>query len=301
MQPASPFSYVIVSAADTRFFPLLAQTIASIRDKPEGKHGEIVVLDVGLSEDDKAALGLHHVKTVMPGWDYSLPYALPEWFKSMTARAHLPRWVPGYEYYFWIDADAWIQHWSSVELFLEGARRHGFAIASEADRAYPECAGRYPDEHLEILLELRRGLYQGFFGHETAERLCSFPTLNCGVFAASAQSPIWHLWDKHLLTALNSQNERYGGMFQAEQYALNVSLYDEHSRFAKLGAVHNWMSHRAWPRVASDGALVHPDFPHEPIGIVHRTAGTKSLNTRLKSIDGSPTDRGLEYRAVAAA
>ncbi|WP_322031556.1 hypothetical protein [Paraburkholderia sp. J76] len=295
MQLANPRAYVIVSAANSQFFPLLSQTIASIRDKREGAHANIIILDVGLTEDEKAALALQNVETVAPGWDYSLSGTLPDWFKSMTARAHLPRWVPGYDHYFWVDADAWIQHWSSVELFLAGARRHGFAIASEADRAYTERAGGHPGERLDSIIELRFTLYEAFFGHATAVRLSGYPVLNCGVFAASAQSPVWGLWDKHLLTALESGNGKYGGLFQAEQYALNVALYSEGIAFAKLPAAHNWMSHRAWPVVGREGSLVHPDFPHEPIGIVHRTAKTKNLGTRLKTIDGAPTDRGLEY------
>jgi hypothetical protein len=46
----------IVSAADTRFFSLLREMVASVRDKPEGRAVPIFVLDAGLAEGDKAWL-----------------------------------------------------------------------------------------------------------------------------------------------------------------------------------------------------------------------------------------------------
>ena len=95
---------VIISAADTEFFRLLSGLVRSIRaTQPEPF--PLCVLDCGLEPDQRGWLAVRDVALVEPCWDYTGFEAPGPWFKAMTARPNLPKWVPGYEMYFWIDAD----------------------------------------------------------------------------------------------------------------------------------------------------------------------------------------------------
>ena len=42
-----------------------------------------------------------------------------EWLKSQVSRAFLPKYFPKYEKYLWIDCDAWVNNWESVELYFK--------------------------------------------------------------------------------------------------------------------------------------------------------------------------------------
>ena len=55
-------------------------------------------------------------------WDIEVPEFKvkgKEWLKSQVSRAFLPKYFPGYKKYLWIDADAWVNSWSAIELFLK--------------------------------------------------------------------------------------------------------------------------------------------------------------------------------------
>jgi lipopolysaccharide biosynthesis glycosyltransferase len=283
---------VIISAADAAFYPLLAETIASVRDKPAGAAIAIVVLDLGLSDDQKKTLADRAVLTVKPGWDYTFATPPPEWFKAMTARTYLPKWVPGFDLYIWLDADTWVQRWEAIELLCDGAVRYGFAAASEADRAYTDIEAKTADGKDVISIEERERKLREFFGEAAAMKLRRFPHLNCGVFAARANSPIWEAWPKLMHTALHRNAKN---IFFAEQTAMNVALLSGAVPFARLPAACNWLLTGAWPKVGDNGELVHPDFPHEPLGIIHRTAAAKNMTRHLRALDGSQTSVGIGY------
>ncbi|MBS0558318.1 MAG: hypothetical protein JSR27_13010 [Proteobacteria bacterium] len=289
---ANSTNWAIVSASDASFFPLLRDTVNSIRDKPEGRDVPFIVFDLGLLADQREELADRAIHFITPDWDYRFATPQPDWFKAMTARPHLPKWVPGYDLYFWIDADAWVQRWETVELYLAGAQRLGFAVTAEADRAYSEYVGPAPGKEAVIGVHFRHQTLQAFFGEDVAKKFRGYPLLNCGVFAALATSEIWQTWPQYMRKALHQGK---GDPFFAEQTAMNVALYGGEVPFARLPATCNWVVNRAWPIVGVGGELVHPDFPHEPIGIIHRTAITKRMNKCLHALDGSATNIGLNY------
>jgi hypothetical protein len=97
---------IIVSAADSGYFPLLRDAVASVRALDS--QVAIGVLDLGLAPDQLAWLAAQAVQVVKPGWDIDFPgrERMPETFKAQVARPFLPRHFPGHEMYFWLDADA---------------------------------------------------------------------------------------------------------------------------------------------------------------------------------------------------
>jgi len=288
---------VIVTAANSAFYALVTDAVASIRDKPEGRPIPMVIFDVGLTESEREALRGYDVGFVEPGWDYSLQSPAPQWFKAMTARTRIPHWVPGYDLYLWLDSDAWVQRWDTIKLLFAAAQTHGFAVVAEADRAYPDAQASDSQGSLISAMEGRLANLRNFFGDIRPQRYANQATLNCGVFAAKSDSPIWMLWPRLMATALASK--RTHNFFFAEQTAMNVALLSGEVPFARLPAQHNWLLTGALPRVGADSQLVHPDFPHEPLGIIHRAANTKFLHHRLRDLDGRETAVGTGYRRSA--
>ncbi len=78
-------------------------------------------------------------------WDIEVPSFKVkgrEWLKSQVSRAFLPIYFPGYKKYLWIDADAWVNSWYAIELFLKGCDNKKLAIATSADRSYGRDTGQ---------------------------------------------------------------------------------------------------------------------------------------------------------------
>jgi lipopolysaccharide biosynthesis glycosyltransferase len=120
-------STIIVTAADSKFFELVQGTILSIREKPQGHSVDIGFLDVGCTPEQLQWIGQYVDHIVEPGWNYDIPDIdrQPKYLKALVSRPFLPEYFPGYEVYIWIDADAWVQDWSAIELLALGAKQKG--------------------------------------------------------------------------------------------------------------------------------------------------------------------------------
>ena len=127
---------LIASGADRRYFPLLRDTVLSVQSLH--RDTAIGILDFGLAPKHREWLAGRVSHLIQPGWDFDFPdrERTPETRKAQLSRPFLRRHFPGYETYLWIDADAWVQDWRAVELYLAAAGRDKLAITPEIDRAY---------------------------------------------------------------------------------------------------------------------------------------------------------------------
>ena len=93
---------VIVSLADSNYFPLLNELIDSIKRFNKSSEVAICILDAGLSEDQKTELS-SKVDEIKPAeWDIKVPDSKikgREWLKSQVSRAFLPKYFPSFENY----------------------------------------------------------------------------------------------------------------------------------------------------------------------------------------------------------
>lgn len=256
-------AFVIASAATDAYMPLLKGLVASIRRWPHGRAVPIAVLDCGLRPEAQHWLAENGVDCVRLGWDHAFARPMPDYFKAMVARPHLPRHIPrplpDAAIIVWLDADCWIQDWAAIDLLLQGAAREGFAIVPELDRSYTPFYGEASYvAHLDAW-------YQACFDREIAQTLCVHPLLNCGVFAARRDAPHWAVWADLLADSFGR-----AVLFVSEQIALNVALRTRGLPVSLLPATCNWICHRALPRCSEDGRLLlEPELPHAPLGIVH--------------------------------
>ena len=126
-----------------------------------------------------------------------------------------------------------------------------------------------------------------------ADKLASYPLLNCGVFAAVREGPIWKAWSDQLGEILARVRNAF---FFAEQTALNVCIRQEEITTAFLPARYNWMCNRAFPLISADGkTLLEPNPPYEPLGILHMAANTRTGLWPLYDQRGKLHHRSLAF------
>ena len=53
-----------------------------------------------------------------------------EWLKSQVSRAFFPKYFPNYEKYLWIDCDAWVNDWQTIELYFKACDNNKLGIAN---------------------------------------------------------------------------------------------------------------------------------------------------------------------------
>jgi hypothetical protein len=287
---------LITSGADRKYFPLLRDTVLSVRARCQEL--PIGVLDLGLDPEHRDWLSSRVAHIVRPAWDLDFPRReqAPETFKAQVARPFLPRHFPGYEMYLWIDADAWLQDARAVDLYVGAAGRDKLAITPEIDRAYK----RHYKRPKPFGWTLAWKNYRQAFGWRAADRLGRNPMVNCGVFALHCDAPHWGAW-AHTLSLVLKRTQ----FFFAEQAALNYVIFAERMPANFLPAYCNWMPGDAAPAFdGGRGLFVEPYAPHEVIGVMHLAGREqKSHVFRLDTLDGGTVETSLRYsesRALCA-
>ena len=272
--------HTIVSLADSNYFELLCELIDSIKSFEESKNVAICVLDAGLNDNQKNIL-LKKVDTIKKAnWDIQVPsYKVigKEWLKSQVSRAFLPKYFPGYNKYLWIDADAWINSWETIELYFKGSDNNKLSISTSADRAYGRVLK--VDWLIGGFAKIKSQNYKhaksSGFSEKIAREVALKPHLNIGVFCLEATASHWDVWKKNLKIALKS-----GKIFGSEQIAMNVTIYVDKLDVEILPAYCNYTLIDGMKFDTKRNTFVEAYLPNHKIGIVH-LAGKHNNNIRM--------------------
>jgi lipopolysaccharide biosynthesis glycosyltransferase len=293
---------VIISLADSNYFELLEELVDSIKSFKESENTAICILDAGLSDEQKKILSTKVDQIKSADWDIEVPgYKVKgkEWLKSQVSRAFLPKYFPNYEKYLWIDADAWVNSWEAVDLFLRGCEKNKLSIATSADRAYGRVlrAEWVFGGFARIKSQNYKHAKSSGFSEKIARQVALKPHLNIGVFALELNAPHWNVWQKNLKHALNS-----GKIWGSEQIAMNVTIYNDELDVEILPAYCNWTLIEALKFDKERNTLVEPYLPNHKIGIVHfagknndQIRKNKNYISKIKTIDGDLIDIKLRY------
>ena len=293
---------VIISLADSNYFELLEELVDSIKSFKESENTAICILDAGLSDEQKKILSTKVDQIKSADWDIEVPgYKVrgKEWLKSQVSRAFLPKYFPNYEKYLWIDADAWVNSWEAVDLFLRGCENNKLSIATSADRAYGRVlrAEWVFGGFARIKSQNYKHAKSSGFSEKIARQVALKPHLNIGVFALELNAPHWNVWQKNLKHALNS-----GKIWGSEQIAMNVTIYNDELDVEILPAYCNWTLIEALKFDKERSTLVEPYLPNHKIGIVHfagknndQIRKNKNYISKIKTIDGDLIDIKLRY------
>ena len=272
--------HTIVSLADSNYFELLCELIDSIKSFEESKNVAICVLDAGLSDNQKNIL-LKKVDIIKKAnWDIEVPsYKVigKEWLKSQVSRAFLPKYFPGYNKYLWIDADAWVNSWETIELYFKGSDNNKLSISTSADRAYGRVLK--VDWLIGGFAKVKSQNYKhaksSGFSEKIAREVALKPHLNIGVFCLEATASHWDVWKKNLKIAVKS-----GKIFGSEQIAMNVTIYIDKLDVEILPAYCNYTLIDGMKFDTKRNTFVEAYLPNHKIGIVH-LAGKHNNNIRM--------------------
>ena len=297
----------IVSLADSNYFDLLNELIDSILKFTESKEVDICILDAGLSNEQKNILSTKVKNIKKAEWDIEVPgYKVgeKEWLKSQVSRAFLPKYFPGYKKYLWIDCDAWVQDWSSVELYFKACESGklgitqtmgpGYRIMSKVKWLFGKVA--------VIKSQNFKHAISSKIGTENARKLAFAPHINIGVFSLEENSPCWKNWQKNLTKTLSS-----GKIFGSEGLAINISVYIDEIETEFLPLNCNWIASNLLPKYDEQSrSFVEPFLPNTKIGIMHLAAGLwkdgkdmridKSVEIDIKTLSKKTISKSLRFK-----
>jgi hypothetical protein len=297
---------VIVSLADANYFDLLNELVDSIKKFEKSKDVAICILDAGLTSEQKIILSKKVDQIKSAEWDIEVPAIKvkgKEWLKSQVSRAFLPKYFSNYEKYLWIDCDAWVNDWESVELYFKACENGklgitqtigpGYKIMSKVKWLFGKIA-IVKSQNFKHAIKSKVGLSK-------ARKLAFAPHINIGVFSLEKNSPGWLSWQQNLEQTLKS-----GNIFGSEGLAINMSVYldDIETEFLPLNC--NWIASNLLPKFdETKNTFVEPYLPNYKIGIMHLAAGIwdgdrdmrldKEVKIKIHSLQNNSLSKSLRF------
>ena len=297
---------VIVSLADSNYFELLNELVDSIKSFEKSKDTAICILDAGLSEQQRNILSKKVDEIKSAEWDIDVPAFKvkgKEWLKSQVSRAFLPKYFPSYEKFLWIDCDAWVNDWNSVELYFKACENGklgitqtlgpGYKIMSKVNWLFGKIA-IIKSQNFKHAIKSKVGINK-------ARKLAFAPHINIGVFSLEKNSPGWTSWQKNLEQTLKS-----GNIFGSEGLAINMSVYIDELETEFLPLNCNWIASNLLPKFDEiKNTFVEPYLPNYEIGIMHLAAGiwdgdkdmrlNKEVKINIKTIQQKVLFKSLRF------
>ena len=297
---------VIVSLADSNYFCLLEELINSIKRFKESNNIAICILDAGLSNAQKEILSTKVDEIKSAEWDIEVPYNKVkgrEWLKSQVSRAFIPKYFPNYEKYLWIDCDAWVNNWSTLELYFKACDNGKLGITQTIGPGYKITSKvNWIFGKLAIVKSQNfKHAVKSKISYAKARKLAFAPHINIGVFSLEKNSTVWDTWQKNLRQTL-----KHGDIFGSEQLAINMSVYidDIETEFLPLNC--NWIASNLLPKFDEENStFVEPYLPNYKIGIMHLAAGiwkdkkdmrlNKEIKIDIKTLNGKTLKKSLRF------
>ena len=297
---------VIVSLADANYYPLLSELINSIKRFEKSRDIAICILDAGLSDQQKDELSSKVDEIKSAEWDIKVPDSKikgREWLKSQVSRAFLPKYFPNYEKYLWIDCDAWVNDWQTIELYFKACENEklgitqtigpGYKITSRVDWVFGKLA--------IIKSQNFKHAIKSKISYEKARKLAFAPHINIGVFSLEKKSTTWEKWQENLKRTLKG-----GDIFGSEQLAMNMSVYIDNVETEFLPLNCNWITSNLLPKFDEvNNTFVEPYLPNYKIGIMHLAAGiwkdnkdmrlNKEIEIDIKTLQGKILNKSLRF------
>ena len=296
----------IVSLADEKYFNLLDELIDSIKRFPESKRVAICVLDAGLNEDQFKKIKNKVDEIKKAEWDIEVSKIKirgKEWLKSQVSRAFLPKYFPNYKKFLWIDCDAWVNDWNSIELYFKACDKGKLGITQSIGPGYKIISKvKWLIGKLAIIKSQNfKHAISSKISLAKARKLAFAPHINIGVFSLEKNSPCWEVWQNNLKETI-----KHGSIFGSEGLAINLSVYVDNveTEFLPLGC--NWIISNLLPKYDEiKKEFVEPFLPNNKIGIMHLAAGIwkdgkdmrldNSIKIEIKSLNDKILTKSLRF------
>ena len=190
------------------------------------------------------------------------------------------RSFPNYEKYLWIDCDAWVNDWQTIEIFFKACDDNklgitqtigpGYKITSKVDWVFGKFA-IIKSQNFKHAIKSNISL-------DKARKLAFAPHINIGVFSLEKNSKSWEIWQNNLRETLKG-----GDIFGSEQLAMNISVYHDNIETEFLPLNCNWIRSNLLPKFDEiNDTFVEPYLPNNKIGIMHLAAGIWKDNQDMR-------------------
>ena len=292
-------AHIFVSSADSKYFPLLAEWLHSLRRTDFGRGIDIGILDAGMTAAQLNYLRASGCIVRETEWPKSLSPRRTkgrDYLKACICRPFLPDYFPGYETITWMDADTWVQREDVLPAFIASAQKGNIALTAQVDRAYPrqirvKWLGPFPAKISGFYISnARKSL-----GWKTAKKLYPYSVLLAGMFSLRADAPHWKRWQEIMLGALDK-----GNIFTAEQLSLGVLCHLESYPHDIFPGWMHWLCN--YPTLWDEGrqAFVEPFTPHNVLGVLHLSGVDEMRANRahladFKTINGGLVRKSFRY------
>ena len=299
-------SNAIITLADSNYFELLKELIDSINYHKESKNISICILDAGLTPDQIEIIKPKVYSIKKAEWDIEVPgYKVlkKEWLKSQVSRAFLPNYFPEFTKYLWIDCDAWVNSWSTIELFFKACENGKLGITQTIGPGYRiiSKAKWLIGKFAAIKSQNYKHAKSSGIKEDIARKLAFAPHINIGVFSLEKESECWKVWQKNLKKTLSK-----GKVFGSEGLAINIAVYHDNVEVEFLPLYCNWIASNMLPKYDIEKkTFVEPYLPNNKIGIMHLAAGiwvenddmrtNKNMKIKLKTVQGGEVNKSLRY------
>ncbi len=259
-----------VTGGDSNYFPLFVEAIESIRATNSYKNCDVFVFDCGLTEEQKRHLLEDlQVKAVSdPGWDVNVPmtcqlneqgaitqYQTPIGFKCMVARPHMDKHFPGYRYYMWIDADAWIQDERAVDLYLDYAKSQGIGLSHHI------TFDTYDDHNCYFVPPV--------LTPENKIFLKGKPAVIVSAFCIDIESGIFDQWRENFYDNIKQQ----GFWWNTEEQTLGLTFHQRKLKHLVEHQNHAALVREGLPIVYDNDNVLHSARSNQVLGTIHMSSG----------------------------
>ena len=275
---------LIVSSADDKYSLLIEELFQSTLKL---KNYDFAILDCGLDQTHKEKYKARGVDIKIPNWEFLLPnYKIRNrnYLKAQFSRFYLHEYFPGYENYFWLDSDTWINCSETFEYYLKGVNEKGFAICPQIDRSSSRLLNikwllNFPYKinsinYKNISKSVSKEMGKKYAGHYT---------LNAGCFGYNKNYEGLSVIHKNLKEA-----SKKGRIFGTDQVALALSAFEDKLDFEFLPSYCNWICEHSMPKFCeSREVFVEPYVPHHNIALIH-----------LAGLDNDRQNRGILHEII---
>jgi hypothetical protein len=203
----------------------------------------------------------------------------------------------------WIDCDAWVNDWQSVELYFKACINGKLGITQTVGPGYRITSKvNWLFGKLAIIKSQNfKHAIKSKIGYPKARKLAFAPHINIGVFSLEANSPGWLTWQRNLLQTLKA-----GNIFGSEGLAINMSVYIDELKTEFLPLNCNWITSNLLPKFdESRNTFVEPFLPNYKIGIMHLAAGiwrdgkdmrtNKDIKIKIENLEGRFLEKSLRF------
>ena len=288
---------LIVSSADDKYSLLIEELFQSTLKL---ENYDFAILDCGLDQTNKEKYKSRGVDIKIPNWEFLLPnYKIRNrnYLKAQFSRFYLHEYFPGYENYFWLDSDTWINCPQTFEYYLKGVNEKGFAICPQIDRSSPRLLNikwllNFPYKinsinYKNISKSISKEIGKKYAGHYT---------LNAGCFGYSKNYDGLSVIHKNLKEA-----SKKGRIFGTDQVALALSVFEDKLDFEYLPSYCNWICEHSMPKFCeSREVFVEPYVPHHNIALIHLAGLDNDRQNRnilheIMTLSGNKIKKSLRY------